>query len=639
MPALTADESMFPPALTPARIAWTGDWPVSLDSKTPPPCVPETSTTARRAFIDQNHLQARFSALHAADCFVVSEARFGAGINFLATWQTWLAAEPAEGSTLHFISVEPTPLTQADLRRACNLYPEFSALAEQLLDNYPALTSGLHRILFEAGRIRLSLFFGTSLQAWQEMSFTADAWFLDAPATAVDTELWSTPALQSLASHSGTGTSLVCYEGTETVVQALAKAGFDLYNAPAGKGRDDIVFGTFRQAAGAQRATGMADQGDKSKTVIIGAGIAGSLLARNLAERGRSVTVLDAGPAPASGASGNSQGALYVKLGVDFNHQSQLALSALLYSQRFYPHCCADQWHQTGLLQMTWSDQELDRQQRFWARNTYPRQVVRPVDKAEASGLTGTDLPAGGLWYPHCGWLEPDNLCRHLLNHPRIQARFDFRVTRFVPRHGRWFVSGSHSASETCDRLVFCAGHETPELIAAFGEFRLKPIRGQVTSLPETSIKQPKAVICGSRYLNPAYRGQCLTGATFDLHDSSPQVSSYSHLENLNQLENNVPGIWTDQKPSTTDIEGRVAFRCTTHDYQPVVGQLTDTNGQGLEGLFLFTGLGSKGLAYAPLLAEFLADRLTGQPQALPNSLAQRVAPHRCHRATRKDIA
>jgi tRNA 5-methylaminomethyl-2-thiouridine biosynthesis bifunctional protein len=76
-------------------------------------------------------------------------------------------------------------------------------------------------------------------------------------------------------------------------------------------------------------------------------------------------------------------------------------------------------------------------------------------------------------------------------------------------------------------------------------------------------------------------------------------------------------------------LDGRVCFRCTTHDYQPVAGVVQ----QGEQpALTLFTGLGSKGLSYAPLLAEFLADRLSGQPEALPLSLSARLNSQRCRR-------
>ncbi|MBS3804081.1 MAG: FAD-dependent 5-carboxymethylaminomethyl-2-thiouridine(34) oxidoreductase MnmC [Oleiphilaceae bacterium] len=621
-----------PPALSPARVEWLQGQPVSQDLQLAYTSPEKSCEKANQVFVVQNRLPERFGSLEAAESFVVAEAGFGAGLNFLLTWQAWLAAAPPDGAVLHFVSIEPQPLSLADLRQACRLWPELAALSEQLLDNYPALTSGLHRIAFANGQVRLSLFFGPPLNALQNLTFTADAWFLDRFAADRDPELWSRPVVQAMATHCRNTTTATVRDSTDQVGRFLSDAGFTMSKIPVVAGQDAILAGGFTRT-GYGNLTEQSDaQGD---TVIIGAGIAGALLARNLAERGRSVTVMDAGTASAAGASGNRQGALYVKLGVDFNQQSELALSALLHSQRFYAASCPGQWHPTGLLQMTWSEHEADRQRRFQARNNYPRELVRPVDKTEASELAGTEVPAGGLWYPNCGWLEPENLCRHLLDHPRIQVRFGFRVTRFMPCNGRWYLSGTSSPAVSCDRIVFCTGHETPELISAFGEFRLKPIRGQVTSLPESEIKAPKAVICGSRYLNPAFEGQCLTGATFDLHDSSPWLSPQSHGENLQQLQDNIPNIWANRMPAADNLGGRVAFRCTTHDYQPVAGPLRDRRGNELDSVGVFTGLGSKGLAYAPLLAEYLADRMTGQPHALPKSLAQRLAPERCRRVSK----
>ncbi|HBS43097.1 MAG TPA: bifunctional tRNA (5-methylaminomethyl-2-thiouridine)(34)-methyltransferase MnmD/FAD-dependent 5-carboxymethylaminomethyl-2-thiouridine(34) oxidoreductase MnmC, partial [Oceanospirillales bacterium] len=57
-----------------------------------------------------------------------------------------------------------------------------------------------------------------------------------------------------------------------------------------------------------------------SDVVVVGAGLAGCSTARALAERGIRVTLLD-GEGIASGASGNPQGGLYIKLAADDSAQ------------------------------------------------------------------------------------------------------------------------------------------------------------------------------------------------------------------------------------------------------------------------------------------------------------------------------
>ncbi|MEX2475212.1 FAD-dependent 5-carboxymethylaminomethyl-2-thiouridine(34) oxidoreductase MnmC [Marinobacter sp.] len=535
---------------------------------------------SRSVFIRPNRLPERFAALAEDASFVIGETGFGTGLNFLAAWQTWRNNSRNNNSRMHFVSVEPHPLTRNDLQRALAVWPELSELAEQLLAHYPPLVSGAHRILLDEGRVRLTLYFGEVLDARRELTFKADAW--------------------SLASLGATGGTL---RGELPPSTAPCPA----------------------QSVPAQPAS----------VTIIGAGVAGCLLARNLAERGVQVTLIDSADGPAAGASGNLQGALYAKLGIEFNAQTQLALSALLFSQRFYGRFQGDAWHPTGLLQVASEEKERNRQQRFVQRTRYPHEIVEPVDAATASRLVGIRVEHGGLWFSRCGWLQPSALCHTLTRHPRITTLYSTRVDRLSQSGESWQIVAEQRSIEA-DRVVLCGGHQTPTLIPIAGEhghFRFKTIRGQVSHLPDNLVNSPSAVVCGLRYINPVCNGLAVTGATFDLHDDSPDVSLQSHQENVKELNAMVPAIWRrpdehESHPNT--LNGRVCFRCTTYDYQPVAGELPDIANSSLNNLFLLTGLGSKGLTYAPLLAEYLADILTDEPACLPASLVRRVQPGRC---------
>ena len=62
-----------------------------------------------------------------------------------------------------------------------------------------------------------------------------------------------------------------------------------------------------------------------------------------------------------------------------------------------------------------------------------------------------------------------------------------------------------------------------------------------------------------------------------------------------------------------------------------MAGPVFDGESGDLDSLYLLTGLGSKGLTYAPLLAEYLGDLLTGQPPCLPANLAKRLETRRLY--------
>jgi tRNA 5-methylaminomethyl-2-thiouridine biosynthesis bifunctional protein len=585
----------------------------------------------RYVFIGQNRLHERFSLLPASSSFVIAETGFGTGLNFLAAWQAWdQSATPGNGC-LHFVSAERHPLTADDLARALTLWPELKVYADQLLEQYPDPISGAHRLVLAGGRVRLTLFFGDVVDAWRELDFQADAWFLDGFAPTKNPGMWTSDVIDALPGHSKPGTTLATFTSAGEVRRRLTTAGFTIQKAPGFDQKWDMLTGTLGCATSPEAPTAA---NDIESIAIIGAGIAGSLLARNLAERGLHVTVIEQAQEAGTAASGNAQGALYVKLGIEFNDQAKLGLSSLLFSQRYYQQFGGEHWHPSGLVQLAHSDSEQDRQARFIARNDYPSAVLQQIGPEQASELAGIPLTRGGLWFPRSGWLEPGGLCRSLMAHERIFQCFGFDVHRLTPCNGKWHIAGNGEQDVVVDQVVICAGHQTPDLIPLKGGFRFRAIRGQVSHLPTKAVKCPDVVVCGSGYLNPAHGGMTLVGATFDLHDSSPTLSNESHRDNLAMLEAMVPGA-VDGDEGGIDpakLDGKVGFRCTTHDYQPVAGPLIDAYGQPLEGINLFTGLGSKGLSYAPLLAEYLADRLSGQPACLPRSLVKRVATDRCHR-------
>lgn len=620
-----------PPAIETANIEWRDGVPCSTRFDDVYFSRDDGLEESRHVFIAHNRLAKRFAAVPAGGSFVIAETGFGSGLNFLAAWQAWEASGPGENACLHFVSAERYPLDRDDLKRALSLWPELGEYASQLIEHYPPPVGGAHRLVLGGGRVRLTLFLGDVLEAWHELDFHADAWFLDGFAPAKNPDMWSEAAIGALRSHSKPGTTISTFTAVGEVRRLLTGAGFTIHKTPGFGRKLEMLSG---ELPGAENlGTGRSGMTNNRSIAIIGAGIAGSLLARNLAERGLEVTLIDQAGDAGTAASGNHQGALYVKLGVEFNDQAKLGLSSLLFSQRYYSQFGGQYWHPTGLIQLAYSDAEADRQARFTARNDYPPTILRPIDSGEASGLAGIPLKTGGLWFPNSGWLEPGKLCRSLADHPRIHRCFGFNVHRLTPCNGKWHVAGNGEQDVIADQVVISAGHLSPCLIPLPSQFRFRTIRGQVSHLPESSLNNTEVVLCGPGYINPAHNGTALTGATFDLHNPSPVLSAESHHENLSMLESMVPSTLSvaGTRADPAQLEGKVGFRCTTHDYQPVAGPLSDANGRHLEGIDLFTGLGSKGLSYAPLLAEFLADRITGQPKCLPASLARRVSTQRCH--------
>lgn len=592
-------------------------------------------TSVEQKLVRHSGLAERFSAVPAGGQFVVAQTAFGNGLDFLSAWHLWRQANAQPRACLHFLAAVSQPVDLDALIHAWARFTQFDSLASELAGCYPSFAKGTHRLVLDNARVRLTLYFGDISDAGKNLTFSADAWLISQSMTIGGSENARRQAAMTIARHSRSGTSLASDHWDRQLAELLSDAGFTVSPISDQSGEPALLIGEWPVR---QEIHHRSPQPTRASVAIVGAGIAGCLLASNLARRGQRVTLIDQASAAGAGASGNRQGALYVKLGVDYNDQTELALSSLLFSQRFYRQFTGKGWHPTGLLQLAYSETEADRQARLLAKNQYPSTVFQPVTADQASRIAGIPIPHGGFWFPASGWLQPDRLCRTLAREPGIEHQMGFSVATMSRTDGagspHWQLTSSNGETLPFDSVVLCAGPDTPELIPLKGQFRMKPIRGQITEVPESRLNTPSVVVCGPGYVNPAFQHRALVGATFDLHDECPTPSEQSDQQNLRMLADLLPGAMagSDVDEIARQSHGRVAFRCTTHDYQPVAGPMKTRDGDVFDGLYLFTGLGSKGLTYSPLLAEYLGDMISGQPPCLPGNLIKRLDTRRCHR-------
>ena len=111
-------------------------------------------------FLGGNDLPQRWH--HAAN-FTIVETGFGCGLNFLATWDALKRSGTA--CRLDFVSVEKHPFNHDDLAAILRAWPQLEAFSRELLQAYPPLVPGFHRLHFDEGRVTLTLLFGDALEA------------------------------------------------------------------------------------------------------------------------------------------------------------------------------------------------------------------------------------------------------------------------------------------------------------------------------------------------------------------------------------------------------------------------------------------------------------------------------------------
>lgn len=612
----------------------------------------------RYVFLEQNALRERFAALPAGGRLVIGETGFGTGLNFLCAWQLF-EQQAVAGARLHFVSVEKYPLSAADLQRALRLWPELKPLADQLLAQYVAIHPGFQRLVLAEGRVTLTLLIGDALDQLAQLDAQIDAWFLDGFAPAKNPDMWTAELFVELARLAAPGSTISTFTSTGWVRRLLNAAGFKMKRTPGIGHKWEILRGAFLgwpvdvppPAADKPWFARPQPPAGERRALVIGGGMAGCATAASLAARGWQVSLLERRDGLAQEASGNPQGVLYLKLSAHGTTLSQLILSGFGYTRRTLEHLHRGlDWDGCGVLQLAFNAKEAERQAQL--AQAFPQDLLHRLDKQQAEACAGIGLASGGLFFPEGGWAHPPALCRWQATHPNIQVLTHHDVLQLRRAQGHWQAwSGEQLLADA--PVVVLAGAAEIQRFPYTRHLPLKRIRGQITRLPQTPESQGlSTVVCAEGYVAPVRLGEHTLGASFDFNSQDLEPTAAEHAGNLQMLEEISADLVTRLKAdalSPQTLEGRAAFRCTSPDYLPIVGpladaeafadaysvlskdarQIPDTPCPWLEGLYVNSGHGSRGLVTAPLSGELLAAWLDNEPLPLPTAVAQACHPNR----------
>lgn len=602
-------------------------------------------------FLQPNRLAERFADLGTDEQLVIGETGFGTGLNFLCAWALFERSACAQAN-LHFISVEKHPLSHDDLQRALALWPELKPQAQQLLDDYVAVSPGFQQFRF--GRVTLTLLVGDALDTLSSLDARVDAWFLDGFSPAKNPEMWQPELFAQLARLSAPGATLATFTSAGDVRRALKEAGFAVKRIPGFGQKWESLKGQFTGTPGAQAKPWFARPSHKPKqrkALVIGAGLAGCASAASLTARGWSVTLLERHEDIAQEGSGNPQGVLYLKLSAHGTTLSQLVTSGFGYTRRLLRNLQQGQdWDACGVLQLAFDAKEVQRQAAL--ADAFPPSLLHSVEREEAEQLAGVTLDDGGLFYPDAGWAHPPALCRWLISHPSIELIRHQHPLELRRVDDNWQALADDNVLAEAP-VVTLAGAADVSRFTQSAWLPLKRIRGQITGLPATEQSAAlRTVLCAKGYVAPSRNGLHTLGASFNFAESDPAPSAAEHRANLDMLEEISEDLYQRLNADTEhldELHGRVAFRCTSPDYLPIIGPLADPAQFAsdyavlakdarqvpqapcpwLDGLYVNTAHGSRGLITAPLSGELLAAWIDEAPLPVPRVIAEACHPNR----------
>jgi tRNA 5-methylaminomethyl-2-thiouridine biosynthesis bifunctional protein len=555
---------------------------------------------ARHVFVQGNELPQRWRG---RPRFVILETGFGAGINFLVTWQAW-RRDATRCARLHFVSIEKHPFAAADVKSILSNLPEIRDEAAELEARWPTLVPGAQRIELDGGAVVLTLFFA-DIKVARDLRLAADAFYLDGFAPAKNPDMWSPAIMRALARLAAPGATAATWSVAASVRHALEETGFAVEKRPGFGGKKEMLVARYCKTA---RPPSLPH---KRTATVVGAGLAGAAVCERLCARGWNVTLLERHAGPAKEASGNHAGAFHPLVSPDDSLFARATRAAFLASLERWSLLDGPRWDPCGLLQLARDEREALSQRRSIAALALPPDYAALVSRDEAAAQAGVPVSAGGLWFPRGGWIQPASLAEAQLFAcgERLERRFKTEA-RSLPEDEYVILANAADAL----RL-----HPLPHL-------RLRRVRGQITYVPAQRVDAPRAVVMRGGMVLPAIDGLCVVGATYDLEDEDPAPRVESHAANLERAARILPGFAFDPK----SVEGRVAFRAVAADRLPIIGKITN-------GCYAAFAYGSRGLLWSTLGAELIASQLEGEPLPVEGALADAMAPERfARRAARR---
>jgi len=334
--------------------------------------------------------------------------------------------------------------------------------------------------------------------------------------------------------------------------------------------------------------------------LILGQGLAGSLLAWHLIDAGKRVLVVDDGLR--SSSSKVAAGLINPLAGMRFNCAPRTAEwlnSAHAFYNQLGEACGRHYFHAIDMQRLFRSPQQ---------RRFFERQLERPNslpylgDELTVEDFDpGVDAPHGGFAQTQTGYLEMPLILADLRKWLEEHHAYRQQAVDYVAiQPGKdSVVIGELQASH----LVFCEGYRL-QANPWFNVLPLQPDKGEFLQL-NSERKLCQHIINGAHMLIPLAGGGYRFGSTHEHHQIDDQPSEAARSRLANGLENLLK--------DTQDIEisGQTAgVRPATSDRQPFIGV------HPIESrLWVFNGFGARGALSIPWYAErFSAHLLEGAP-------------------------
>ena len=358
----------------------------------------------------------------------------------------------------------------------------------------------------------------------------------------------------------------------------------------------------------------------QNDVIVIGAGVVGCAVARELSRYNLNVTVLEAGSDVAEGAS--KANSAIVHAGFDAKPGTNKAKFNVL-GNRMFEDVCRElkvPFRRNGSLVLAFGSEDvkaLAELQEKAAKNGVPVEIIGQEELRRREPNVSPEATAA-LWAPTGGICCPYELTFRMAENAAangVTFAFDEHVADFKSVAGGWQVVSASGRTFEAKAVVNCAGIQSDELnnLVSQTKYAIEARRGEYLMLDKdedntfaaTMFQVPSKMGKGI-LVSPTVDGTVIVGPTAeDIPDKEDKATTYAGLEKVKAgARRTYPNLPLNKV--ITEFSGLRAHETTVGDF--ILGEVPDA-----PGFFNAVGVESPGLTSAPAIGVYLAEAVAAK--------------------------
>lgn len=331
--------------------------------------------------------------------------------------------------------------------------------------------------------------------------------------------------------------------------------------------------------------------------IIVGGGLAGSVLAMSLIRKNKSVLIIDE---PSLSSSSKVAAGLYQPMTFKRTIETWEGLNSIKKSTEFY------QWAEMELNETFFHPMKMSRifssfeEQNNWALKCDDKKYSELITEENNEDAEICNTPFGYGSVHHAGYLDVN--------------KFLYSVTNFLIQKN-WILTKkvNYDLIHWENEKVFYKNYEASQIIFCegwlvkdnpwFAYLPMKPVKGEVITF-EIKEKENTSIISSGIFSVPISKNQYKVGSNYDWKDLTEEITEKNKAEFTSKIKEmfNVNDV--------SIIQQQAGIRPASNDRRPIIGAHPQ-----YDFLNIFNGLGARGVSLAPYAASFFIENLINKKE------------------------